>query len=577
VQSALYSARVRVPFGLSLRRPTVRGIVIFTTFGAYAVALIVVLAPWGASTMDGGLILAQTDRVLHGEVPHLDFITPRPAGSAYLHILDFLLPLPLVLASRVVVIGEFVSYSVLFGLVIFDRRLRDFSPAAVLGICAAVLISIQQFLIIPFYTIDALVLLAGGFLLLEHGLRTADSRRLVTGALLLGVAATTKQSFWFAPIIGGLWVLGLLLSQRRVTLRQFVWICVAGAAPMGVYAAWVSVHSGGFSAMRNQLFGTAPPIYGKQLLYAFTAEPAITTSIVVTVAVLGGAITWRQVLDRVHIASSISQLAIRIALTAIVLWAALRHGFTDQQWSRQLFWAVLVMAAIRSAARRSLDVSGFILLASAWMVSLSWGAPFPALVAGSLTLYLLAATWEGAELPMLSPWLVPTAAAAISFIVVGVSFWHTRVTPRKDAQDVPLGSFSNELRGISGSTSVATLFRDARDCAARYPARWTALIPEGALMSPVLGFHSPLSIDWFWKFDYTGRENQILNSAARTDARGNYLILFQTAPQGFEADAQRGRVAPFYSDKAMADELLQRLHGRRIPCGSLVAVYKPGA
>jgi hypothetical protein len=568
---------VRVPFRFSPRRATVRGLIVFTTFAAYAVALIAVLAPWGASTMDGGLILAQTYRVLHGEVPHLDFITPRPAGSAYLHTLDFLLPLPLVLSSHVVAVAEFVSYSMLFGLVIFDCRLRDLSPAAVLGICAAVLISIQRFLLIPFYTIDALVLLGGGFLLLERGLRTADGRRLVTGSLLLGIAATTKQSFWFAPIIGAAWALALLLSHRRVTAAQLVGVCVAGAAPMALYAAWVSAHAGGFTAMREQLFGTAPPIYGKQLFYAFTVEPGVTASIVVIVAILGAAITWRHLLDRYPVAPEFSQLAVRTALTVIILWAALRHGFTDEQWSRQLFWAVLVMAAIRTAARRSLDVAGFILLASAWMVSLSWGAPFPALIAGSLTLYLLAATWEGIELPQRAGWLVPVGASAISFVVVGHSFWNVRVAPRNLGQSIPLGSITHNLRGISGSTTVATLFRDAHMCAARYPARWTALVPEGALMSPVLGFHSPLAIDWFWAFDYKGREAQILDSASHADARGHYLILFQTAPQGLESEAHRGQIAPFFSDSAMSGNLLKRLHGQRIPCGSLVAVYKPGA
>src|SRR6185312_11855792 len=101
---------------------------------ALAVALFAILGPWGANTMDGGLILAQSYRILHGQVPHLDFLTPRPAGSAYLHLVDFLLPLPLVLASRLVAVCEFAASALFFGLLVYRRRLAELGPAEVAGI-----------------------------------------------------------------------------------------------------------------------------------------------------------------------------------------------------------------------------------------------------------------------------------------------------------------------------------------------------------------------------------------------------------------------------------------------------------
>ena len=57
-----------------------------------ALALVVLAAglhflysPLGFNPTDEGFVLAYSRRVLDGQVPHRDFISIRPAGSAYLH------------------------------------------------------------------------------------------------------------------------------------------------------------------------------------------------------------------------------------------------------------------------------------------------------------------------------------------------------------------------------------------------------------------------------------------------------------------------------------------------------------
>jgi hypothetical protein len=54
----------------------------------------------GFNPTDDGYVLAQASRVLSGQVPHRDIASPRPLGSALLHVSTCFLPLPLFEATR---------------------------------------------------------------------------------------------------------------------------------------------------------------------------------------------------------------------------------------------------------------------------------------------------------------------------------------------------------------------------------------------------------------------------------------------------------------------------------------------
>src|SRR5947209_7722457 len=89
---------------------------------ATSVAVPMVLVAWlfgttanvGFNPTDDGYVLSQAYRILHGAVPHKDLISPRPLGSAVIHLVDFLVPLPLLEASRLVALAEVVGSSFLF-------------------------------------------------------------------------------------------------------------------------------------------------------------------------------------------------------------------------------------------------------------------------------------------------------------------------------------------------------------------------------------------------------------------------------------------------------------------------------
>ena len=64
-------------------------------------------ALYGFNPSDDGFILSQSWRIVHGEIPHVDFTSPRPLGSAYLHAPFALLPIAMLALSRLLVVFQF--------------------------------------------------------------------------------------------------------------------------------------------------------------------------------------------------------------------------------------------------------------------------------------------------------------------------------------------------------------------------------------------------------------------------------------------------------------------------------------
>src|SRR4051794_1303865 len=208
---------------------------------------------YGFNPTDEGYILAQSSRLLHGQVMHRDFISPRPVGSPLLHVVDFAVPLPLLDASRLISLGEVIASSILFAWFIFGispRRWRVWHVAAAVG---AVVVSLHAFPLMAWHTIDGLLLISAGLVLVVRIERRGST---AAGLVLLGAATIVKQSFFLAPVIGI--VLAVVLNRRGSLLKRIL-TSTAWAAVVPVAYVTVVTAVGGFGSMRRQLLGAGSP------------------------------------------------------------------------------------------------------------------------------------------------------------------------------------------------------------------------------------------------------------------------------------------------------------------------------
>jgi hypothetical protein len=553
------------------------------------------LAPQDVALGDGGFILGQSHRVLLGQLPHADFISPRLAGSALIHTIDLLIPGPDFLVSRVLSIAQVVAYSICLGLLFMGARLREITVAAAAAIAASAVVNQHVFPAMAWHTIDGLFFAAIGFLLVDRGVREDRHRLVLFGALALGAAPIMKQSFALAPALGLARVATPLMLERTwgracVLVESAVTMATPGIA----YGALVAA-GGGWSFMHHEL-GSARPVYGEPLIDVFEGPDGTTLRWIIVV----GSVLFT--LSRISSVGLFFGNALdnwlattaRVSLTALVVWIVLdgRLEFTTP-WSFRLFWMAAAVTVLSSFVQRAPDFGGLVVCGLGWMVTLSWGLPWPAFVGGALALYVLVRTWQAVDLPGL-----PQLDRALSVlgvtaaVLVIASFWNTRSDEvflgRRPTSVLTqsLDHVSGRLRWIKTDSATAAYLSWVKRCVARFPATRAAVVPEDALSGPVFGLRSPLPMDWLWPAEYQGDSRQrIIEEAKEVGREGDYLFLFQQVtvaellalppparlPMARAGDEPRA----FPYDPDLSAQIVGALHGRRMACGPFVGIYEP--
>jgi len=524
-------------------------------------------------------VLAYSYRVLHGQLPHRDFVSTRPAGSAYLHLIDFLIPGPLFEVSRVIALCEYVAYTALFAWLVYEIAPWRWSVSMTMAAAGAVLVNLNRFPLMAWYTIDGLLLVAVGLLLVQRGVKRNDWATICVGFFILGLAGLTKQSF--VPATGLGWLLlwpRLMRTSWRQRLRDLVMTGVYGATPLILYLLVIS-GLGASRALRTQLFGSTPLLYGLPLLYPWLPDRDLVALAVLTALSVAIAV--------VRTRRSLLQSVLASGMTVIVVGASLSDqlGLRSDEWGIRIFWMTVGYCVASSLNRQSPDVVGFALVGVAWMSSLSLSFFYPNLVAGTLAVYLLQRTWVGVTLPRIQiARLAPAVAAILALAITAAVFGNTR------SQDVYLDRTANQLSatlspvspafgGIRTNPLTAAYLTQMSACIGRFPARYVAILPENAAMYPALGLTNPFPIDWLWPYDVHGSESRIVETTDQLNWTGDYVVLFQTVD---EAQIVGGNSLPAAMEGStittytpLTDEIYARLKGIRTTCGSFLVVYAP--
>jgi hypothetical protein len=564
--------------------------------GAWAVPVAVVLALFsrfahlGFPATDDGMLLAQTLRVLRGEVPHLDIVFARPLGSAYLHIVDFLLPMPLFEASRLTGIAAIVAYSYLLAWLTYGRAPVKWGLGHHFGAIAAALVNLHTFPSMAWYTTDGLVFASLGFVLVQRALAREVPGVPVGGMLMLGIAVLMKQSYLLAPVIGVGW---LLLrwwgsdARWRLAGRAAAW----GACPALMYLG-LAATVGALPELIRQI-GGASPVWGRQLVLAII-HPQVVMWVAGTVGLMAAA-SWygsqrteRQPEDDEARGYLIAGDAVsRLGLTVLVLYLPLAGRFEyTGDWGLVLTWMLVAQVAFLGSRGR-VDAEGVILVAIAWMASLSWGYAVPNLVAGSVGLAVIHRAWQGFAPPRRhAPALRVGVSLAAAAVTLGFAFGLIRAREEQPYRDLPVREMTAELREVSprfGSIRTnpitALHLTQVVDCIERFPASRVAVLPDHAAVYPALGLHNPFPMDWMYVNDTYGQEERIIAAAEALDARGDYLVLFQTLPVWplpTLDELQEGTVGArlFTYVQELSDGIFRALSGEEIVCGTFIGRYK---
>jgi hypothetical protein len=481
----------------------------------------------GFNPTDEGLIAATGQRLLDGQVPHLDFITPRTAASAYLHLPELLLPTPLFLTGRLVALGEVILFSILLAWLVLGRAPSRWGLGAILGVAASTLINLNTVPLMPWYTTDGLLFASLGLVALREGLARDRGPFIAVAFASLALSAMAKQSFAPVVVIGLVWLVAASAPAARP--RRIALALAAVAVPIGLYAASVAAR-GGWSAMIGQLLASRPT-FGEELLAPLGSPASVLVLVAVSVALAWVNRTRHRDGDA---STGRAGVVAAVVMTALVMTILLTSGLrVTAYWGILLTWLLGGYVAGTLLFARRLDGIGLILVLLAWMTSLSYGVPVPSLVAGSMALALIDRAWRHVpDLAVPRPMVAASVAFGLLFVATVPAFavarseYVHRDAPRTELT-ADLGALSPALAGIRTNERTATYLRVMRDCVEAHPAESVVVLPDNPFAYPAFGWSNPLPLDFLYPPEYEGARDEVLRATSDLADRGDFLVLFQ--------------------------------------------------
>lgn len=494
--------------------------------GLYVV-LLATMSGLGFNPTDEGVVASASQRILDGQVPHVDFATPRPALSAYLHALELLLPTPAFITGRAVALAQILAYSILLAWFVLAEAPGRWAPATVFAVAASVLVNLNTFPLMPWYTVDGLLFASCGLLILRFALQRGRASWIALAFICFALATLSKQSFGPSLVFGLAWVVFATPPGRR--LNRATVAVLAGATPLALYAVLVAL-AGGAGPLVGQLLASEP-VFGAELAIPFRSPiPMLLVSALPIAVVIASRTSLIPQPVRASVAAGIA-----VTLTAVVLGILAGFGLLlAAPWSTLLAWMLAVTVVTDAVVARRFDVRCGLLVALAWMTALSYGLAMPSLIGGTLALAVLHRTWAlAANLSHRRPAQVALPVALATFVVVATlafvgarsTYAHRDLEPQRLTEE--LGSISQELAGIRTGRPTADYLRAMKACVEQHPAGKVSILPDNAAAYVAFGWDNPLPVDFLYPPEYVGARELVVSRAERLAREGDFLVLFQ--------------------------------------------------
>ena len=531
-------------------------------------------------TLDG-FVLAQAWRVRLGELPHVDFTSPRPLGSALLHLPEAMLGSGMLAGSRLVVTFQLLVIAVAF----VRSGWRGPQPRVTFAalVVLAFILDVGDWPVIAWHTIDGLFLGALALELARAG-RSKPGWRWGLMWFVAGAAPLVKQGFVFIPAIV---VIEVLRYERA---RVWSWLPML-FAPLALFLAWVRPNP---SSIADQMAGPTGSNLPSLLvpLQMLVQGPVLLALLYAALCAL--AAVWFLHTRRFNLGMRVGVALFLVFEPTLALGYSANFGRLSG-WAFVPFATYAAIAAARWWRNRDDDLvlQSWSLLLLSYATAVSWAVPAPSLVAGvlltrSVLLLPLFAESDGAmgDGPRGPAWRQLQRSVAAGLVVVAVVATVLVAHARAVAPflDVPRAAMTAQvdlptLRGIHVSPQVAAFENSLIDCVRSHPARWVTVAPVGAAQYPLLGLRNPFGIDW-WLTPEVPRDHQARVAAVvqRLNVSGDYLVLQETVAPMALASMTVAEVTTPAADVLPApgyDALLDGLQGQSVTCGSFVGKYAP--
>jgi hypothetical protein len=433
----------------------------------------------GFNPTDEGFVLEGSYRILHGQWPHHDFASIRPALSSYLHLPEVWLG-----GSYTLWISRYVAWLQMaaiawwwVALLTGDRKIVLWQRVLLAGI--ALCLSAHTFPLTAIHTIDGLFLLTLAFY------RAKKDQFLIAGQLA-GMALLCKQSFLF-----GLPLLVVFYPKHALRLLVPALLLVVG------YLMIFYLKAG--SDLWAQLSGQSGFIDHAVLPYLLSSG--------LWIGVVAGIIG-------VHF------FKIRVAFPAGVLLLAL-VGLCYGKYIGQFNFGLLGLAIGTWLSGDRNNKIALFMLATAWMTGISVGYNSPALFSGVLMIYLILKYGSIIRHPRMLVALWAITWVAFSY----ARLWQPYREMPFYACIYPVGAVMAAGKGLYTNEQTYLVLQELDSLKRRYPG--SVPVPDFVATWPGSGTVSSLPTLWPNKTETTSHAVQDNIEKVIIEGKGKHTWLVQ--------------------------------------------------
>jgi len=533
-------------------------ILIYTLIAAIIIGVVFPLLNYagkeGFNPSDDGVILAQSWRIVNGEIPHKDFVAMKPALSGYLHTINFFLPLALEDNARLFVIFQNFLISFLWVFLLF--RLFPFVDKKGLFIISIAVIAFTLNLnhhgLFPWTTLDGLfwTVIGSYFFYSQHEENKSHVRNSIMAALgifFVSLAFLSRQSFIFPLLL--LDVLALIHFIRLKNRFRLLWIYVFGHLPVFIYLFYLW-HNAALNLFFSQMSGRTEFLQVGiiQFIKSFIKSRLFLINLPLLIYIFWTIVSKLSFKNKTSIAVIISKYSFLISSFALA-WLMLCLSFSvnmliisdsmNQANPFELFFIMLSIVLFAlvfiplSLKQKSLLWMAIIL---SWTVSLSLGSNSPVYCLGIVTSTEIVLSFYILSFLNLAPFtaLIKKASPVIflfSLCVFGIGVWaQQRFNYRDKAADelsCKLGELIPAMGRTQTNSDLCNYYSEFLSIYKSIPAMKDhfVLLPNNAMIYPALKSRNPFPVDWVQHDEYIGQEKFVSDRIRRVLQNEKIFVL----------------------------------------------------
>ncbi len=530
-------------------KPVTLLVVLIILFVAGIYSILGIPSTEGFNPSDDGVILAQSYRILNGEIPHRDFLSIRPAGSAVMNLIHFVSPLPLEISSRWMVLIEYLIYSIMISFLLMGSWFRGLQKSYYYllltgSIILMFVLNQNHYNLFPWTTIDGLFwfcLALNAWYRLKVNPAGSHFKWHIFILFAVSFSLLCRQTFALPGVLLVIrmivWELGQSTQPWRRVLRNLIPALVIGLLPGWIYSG-VLTFTGSWPEFIQQMTGRtelwetgvvtfSQAFWQSPLLILFLL--ALVSGLVKKWDVESGTDHFR--IDLLIMIQKIVSFSVKIFLIYAV--------FIKPDWlfsvSLALFWIlildILLVYIHENHLPRWVRPTFWVLLVS-WTSAISLGDNAPVFATGLLAgtaLLLQVKDFRDRIYRNVRPYQLVFGALLVSSLFI----LSLVVQPRVNYRDFPAreltydgGEIFPELAGVKLSNPMYEYLGEIKKIYTDFgsPAGRFAVWPNNALIYPLLGSRNPFPVDWMQAAEFVGNERQV-NESVRNALAGKDLII----------------------------------------------------